>query len=187
MVLEKLMSRKGDMSCLCLHKNHLLVLYLHAYLCSREYDTPPFGGCGCIYMCSLFDARRPVSNNSLRRSAQYAPPVFLLLFVVWVLVFLITGLYDRHIALVRKSIPALVLKVQFFNILFAAFMFFIFPFGIEPKTNLAIYLMISTGFVVVWRLYIYPRIATGKPTRVLVIGDSEEATAIAHLFAHNPF
>ncbi len=114
-------------------------------------------------------------------------PSFLLLFVVWVLVFLITGLYDRHIALVRKSIPALVLKVQFFNILFAAFMFFIFPFGIEPKTNLAIYLMISTGFVVVWRLYIYPRIATGKPTRVLVIGDSEEATAIAHLFAHNPF
>ncbi len=112
---------------------------------------------------------------------------FSVLFVLWVLVFLITGLYDRHISLVRKSIPALVLKVQFFNVLFSALIFFIFPFGIEPKTNLVIYLVTSTTFIIVWRLYVYPRIATGKPMRALVIGDSEEATAIARMFATNPF
>lgn len=112
---------------------------------------------------------------------------FLVLFVLWILVFLITGLYDRHISLVRKSIPALVLKVQFFNILCAALMFFAFPFGIEPKTNLAIYLVISTAFVIGWRLYVYPRITTAKPMRALVVGNSEEALAIAHMFARSPF
>lgn len=112
---------------------------------------------------------------------------FSALFILWVLVFLITGLYDRHISLVRKSIPALVLKVQFFNVLISALIFFIFPLGIAPKTNLIIYLVISTAFIVGWRLYMYPRIATGKPMRVLVVGDSEEATAIARMFANNPF
>lgn len=112
---------------------------------------------------------------------------FSVLFILWVLTFLITGLYDRHISLVRKSIPSAVLKVQFFNILLAALVFFIFPFGIEPKTNLIIYLVISTALIVGWRLYIYPRIATGKEMRALVIGDSDEALAIARVFANNPF
>lgn len=112
---------------------------------------------------------------------------FTVLFVFWVLTFLITGLYDRYISLVRKSIPALVLKVQFFNILLAALIFFIFPFGIEPKTNLVIYLLISTLLIVLWRLYVYPLIATGKPMRALVVGDSDEALAIARMFQGNPF
>lgn len=112
---------------------------------------------------------------------------FFFLFGIWILVFLITGLYDRHISLVRKSIPMLVLKVQFFNVLIAALFFFTFPFGIEPKTNLAIYLVLSTILVTLWRLYIYPRITAGKQMSALVIGESDEALAIARVFAHNPF
>jgi lipopolysaccharide/colanic/teichoic acid biosynthesis glycosyltransferase len=117
---------------------------------------------------------------------QHLEP-FLFIFCVWILVFLITGLYDRHISLVRKSIPALVLKVQSINVLLAALFFFALPFGIEPKTNLVIYLIISTGLIVLWRLYVYPLITTGKPMRALVIGDSAEALAIARVFAGNPY
>ncbi len=117
---------------------------------------------------------------------QHLQP-FLFLFCFWILVFLIAGLYDRHISIVRKSIPVLVLRVQVINILLAALFFFALPFGIEPKTNLAIYLVISTIFIVVWRLYVFPLITTGKPMRALVIGDSEEALAIARVFARNPF
>ncbi len=112
---------------------------------------------------------------------------FFFLFCIWILVFLITGLYDRHVSLVRKNIPALVLKVQFFNILIAALFFFIFSFGIEPKTNLVIYLFTSTALITLWRLYVYPRITVGKPMRALIIGDSEEALAVARVFDHNPF
>lgn len=117
---------------------------------------------------------------------QHTHP-FSILFCIWILVFLITGLYDRHISLVRKSIPALILRVQSVNILIAALFFFLFPLGIEPKTNLAIYLVLSTGLIVLWRLYVYPRITTGKPMRALIIGDSEEAVAIARIFGTNPF
>ena len=112
---------------------------------------------------------------------------FLYLFLIWILVYLMTGLYDRHISLVRKSIPSLVLKVQFMNILIAALFFFALPFGIEPKTNLAIYLVISTIIIVLWRLYLFPRITTGKPMRALVIGESSEALEIARVFAANPY
>lgn len=117
---------------------------------------------------------------------QHLQP-FLLLFCFWILVFLIAGLYDRHISLVRKSIPTLVLRVQVINILIAGVFFFALPFGIEPKTNLAIYLVISTLLIVLWRLYVYPLITAGKPMRALVIGESEEALAIARVFARNPF
>lgn len=118
--------------------------------------------------------------------SQHLQP-FLLLFCLWLLVFFIVGLYDKYISLVRKSIPALVLKVQAFNMLIAAVFFFAFPVGIEPKTNLAIYLVISSLLIVLWRLYLYPRIATGKPMRALVIGDSEEALGIARVFAKNRY
>jgi exopolysaccharide biosynthesis polyprenyl glycosylphosphotransferase len=133
---------------------------------------------------TLFVRYQQVPSEEVVR--EHLQPFFFL-FCIWILVFLITGLYDRYISLVRKNIPILVLKVQFFNILIAALFFFVFPFGIEPKTNLIIYLVISTIFVTLWRLYVYPRITAGKPMRALVIGESEEALAVARVFANNPF
>lgn len=112
---------------------------------------------------------------------------FTILFIFWIGIFLITGLYDKYISLVRKSIPQLVIRVQVVNILVAAVFFFVFSFGIAPKTNLIIYLCISTALMIVWRLYVYPRIAAGTQSRVLVIGDSEEALAVARVFAQNPY
>lgn len=117
-------------------------------------------------------------------SLHFTP--FTLLFGVWIVIFFIAGLYDHHIVFVRKSIPALVIKVQLLNILVAALFFFIFAFDIEPKTNLFIYLIVSTVLMTVWRLFIYPRITASTPSRVLVIGDSEEASGIASVFASSP-
>ena len=112
---------------------------------------------------------------------------FTFLFLVWTVVFLIAGLYDRHISFARKSIPALILRTQFFNVLLAAVFFFVLPLGIEPKTNLVIYLIISTFLIVSWRLYVFPLVTKGKSSRVLVVGDSAEALAIARTFVSNPF
>ena len=112
---------------------------------------------------------------------------FFLIFVIWILVYLITGLYDKHISLVRKSIPTLVIRVQFINMLLAATIFFVFPFDIAPKTNLAIYLVLSTLLIALWRLYLYPLITTRKTIRALIVGDSDEAMAIARVMAQNPY
>lgn len=112
---------------------------------------------------------------------------FIFIFCIWVVVFFIAGLYDRHISFVRRRIPALVLKVQFINILIAAFIFFILPLNIAPKTNLFIYLVLSTALIVFWRLYIFPLITARKSSAALVIGDSEEALGIARVLASNPY
>jgi hypothetical protein len=38
-----------------------------------------------------------------------------------------------------------------------------------------------------WRLYLHPRITTGKPMRALVIGESDEALGIARVLAQSPY
>lgn len=144
-------------------------------------DFVVFGG---ALVCTLLIRYREIPSDEV--VSQHLQP-FLFLFCFWILVFLIAGLYDKYVSLVRKSIPALVLKVQVVNMLLAALFFFIFPVEIEPKTNLLIYLIISSVLIVFWRLYIYPRITTGKPMRALVIGDSEEALGIARVFAKNQY
>jgi len=144
-------------------------------------DFVTFGG---ALLISLLIRYRAVPSDEVL--SQHLQP-FLFLFCFWILMFLIAGLYDRHISLVRKSIPILVLRVQFLNILLSALFFFIFPVGIEPKTNLVIYLIISTLLIILWRLYIHPRITTGKPMRALVIGESDEALGIAQVLARNPY
>lgn len=139
--------------------------------------------CGALVLTLLVRYRTIPSEEVV---AAHLNPFFVI-FLIWILVFLIAGLYDRHISLVRKSIPALVIKVQFINILLAATFFFVVPFGIEPKTNLAIYLVISTTLIVLWRLYVYPFVTTRKPVRALIVGDSDEAIGIARVFANNPY
>lgn len=138
---------------------------------------------GALVLTLLIRYREIPSDTVIE---QHLTP-FLVLFVIWALVFLIAGLYDRRVLFARKRITSLVARVQVLNVLLAAVFFFIFPFGIEPKTNLVIYLGISTVLVVSWRLYIFPVLATGKPMNVLVIGDSKEANGIARVFVTNPY
>jgi len=116
---------------------------------------------------------------------QHLTP-FTFLFILWVVVFLIAGFYDRSLLLARKEVPLKVLKVQSVNMLLAAAFFFAFPVGIEPKTNLVIYLIISSLGIAVWRLYIFPMLVTDRPLNILLIGDRPEVDAVVDVFASNP-
>ena len=117
---------------------------------------------------------------------QHLTP-FTMLFFVWLLVYMIVGLYDKKMTLARKNVPGVVFRAQFINTLIAVLFFFLFPFAIEPKTNLVIYLLISSVLISFWRLYVFPSIVSGKTLRVLTIGSGPEATAIAQTFSSNPF
>lgn len=88
---------------------------------------------------------------------------FSILFIVWALVFYMSGLYGKRIILFKSSLPNAILKTQVFNIIIAALFFFLTPgVGIAPKTNLIIYLVISLVLIFVWRLAIYPRISNRR-------------------------
>ncbi len=88
---------------------------------------------------------------------------FSFLFAVWLLVFYIAGLYGKQAVLFKSELPRIILRTQLFNIVLAALLFFFLPqIGIAPKTNLAIYLVISLVLIFVWRLGLFPRLT--KPS-----------------------
>lgn len=100
---------------------------------------------------------------------------FLFLFAVWVIVFFIAGLYDKHTVIFKKKLPSIILKVQIINIILAAVFFFFIPyFGITPKTNLFIYLFISFIFIVAWRLYLFPLFRNKNRQNALLIASGAE-------------
>jgi len=101
---------------------------------------------------------------------------FSFLFVVWVGVFFIAGLYEtRSILLARRSVSVALLVAQTLNIIIAALFFFFIPvFGISPKTILIIYLVVSFLLVFLWRVFIFPWLGLQKPEIAIAVGDSKE-------------
>ncbi len=104
---------------------------------------------------------------------QHVDP-FSLLFVVWVFVFFISGLYDQHTMIFRARLPERIFKVQAANILLAALFFFVVPVGITPKTNLVLYLFISFGFIMGWRIATVPWLLRRHRKQALLIGGGIE-------------
>jgi lipopolysaccharide/colanic/teichoic acid biosynthesis glycosyltransferase len=112
---------------------------------------------------------------------------FTLLFVVSVLVYFITGLYDQHTVLVRERMPVLVTIGQFVSVVVAAIFFLLVPyFGITPKTNLAIFLLVSSILMVGWRL-LWARVpGIGKQSNALVLGQGKELDQLVREIETNP-
>ncbi|HEY4517724.1 MAG TPA: sugar transferase [Candidatus Paceibacterota bacterium] len=100
---------------------------------------------------------------------------FSFLFASWVLVFFIAGLYDKHTTLFRSRLPTTILNAQAINVTIAALFFFLVPnFGVTPKASLAIYSLVSSALILLWRLYFFPRLAGNKKQRALLVGSGEE-------------
>jgi hypothetical protein len=106
---------------------------------------------------------------------------FSFLFVLSALVFFISGLYEKHTLIFKQKLPQIILYAQIANATVGAIFFFMVPyFGIQPKTNLFIYLVLSTAFVSVWRTFLFPRFSVSPRTLAVLVGDGEEC---AHLYS----
>ncbi len=100
---------------------------------------------------------------------------FSVLFVVWVLVFFISGLYDKQSVVFKSRVPALLTQAQSANMLIAtAFFYFIPWYGISPKTTLFLYLLVSLCLILLWRIYGYSAIVPRSRERAVLIGEGEE-------------
>lgn len=101
---------------------------------------------------------------------------FSALILVSTIVFFIAGLYEKHTLILKSKIPYTVLNAQVANAFIAVLFFYLIPaFIITPKTNLFLYLVISTGLLVLWRIYGVSYI-TGKKGKklALIIGSGDE-------------
>ncbi|HEX8994261.1 MAG TPA: sugar transferase, partial [Candidatus Paceibacterota bacterium] len=123
---------------------------------------------------------RALSFPSLEQIVEHIV-AFMPLFVVWVLVFLIAGLYEgRRLIFARRALSTTLLYAQTVNVIIAALVFFIVPlFGIAPKTVLLIYLIVSVACVLLWRAYLYPMFGLQKSSRAIVVGNSPEIEELA--------
>lgn len=101
---------------------------------------------------------------------------FSLLFVAWVIVFFIAGLYEsRLLIFARRELSVTLLSAQVANILLAVLFFFFIPlFGIAPKTLLVIYSVTSFFLVFIWRAYMFPRLGFQKKESAIVVGAGVE-------------
>lgn len=104
---------------------------------------------------------------------------------VWILVFYILGLYDKHTTLLKKALVSRILYAQIINVIVAGALFFIIPFGITPKTNLVIYLIISIITLSVWRLRIVPKLSTSQRYKAILIADGQEALELVNEINNN--
>lgn len=109
---------------------------------------------------------------------------FLLLYVVWVLVFFIVGLYERHILFIKNRLPGKLAGAHITNLVIALIFFYSVPyFGITPKANLFLYLLVSSVLLGVWRLVMYPRISSRKPVNAMIIGSGTELVELRDRFS----
>ncbi len=100
---------------------------------------------------------------------------FSILFGVWVIVFFTAGLYERHTTLFRRRLPSVVFTAQGINAVIAVMFFYFIPFfGIAPKTNLFLYLVVSFPLVLAWRTIAPSLWSAGKKEQAILVGSGEE-------------
>ena len=112
---------------------------------------------------------------------------FSLLFVAWVAVFFIAGLYERQTLVVRRKIPGLLLRASVANVVIAAAFFYLIPFfSITPKTILFIYLFVSISLIALWRLLLFPLFRAHRHAAAVFVGEGDEMKELIDEIRNNP-
>ncbi len=109
------------------------------------------------------------------------------LFVVWIAMFYIAGLYEKHTLLLKSKLPSILFNVLVANSAIAVVFFYLIPFfGITPKTILFIYLLVSFFAILFWRMYGYFFVGVQKVDNALIIGSGEEMRELMTEVNENP-
>jgi len=133
---------------------------------------------------ALFVRYQEIPNTALLE--LHAIP-FALLFVFSLIVFYIAGLYGKHTLLFKSNLPSVIFNAQISNAFIAVILFYIIPyFDIAPKTNLLIYLVISSLLVYYWRAIIFPRLGFRKRESAILIGSGDEMRELKEEVNNNP-
>ena len=87
---------------------------------------------------------------------------FVFIFLAWILVFFIAGLYERQTIVLGKRLPGTLFRAYIGNAFIAVAFFYLLPTAdIAPKTNLFIDLAVSFFLVLGWRV-IYGKFSSSR-------------------------
>lgn len=117
---------------------------------------------------------------------HFAP--FTIIFVPWILVFYIAGLYDlRRLRNNLDFIKTLSLSLVTDAVLAVLIFYFIPSFGIAPKTNLFVFIILFAVIELFWRrLWNRATETSEAPNKVILVGTSPSAEEIAGAIKENP-
>ncbi|MBY0309652.1 sugar transferase [Patescibacteria group bacterium] len=110
---------------------------------------------------------------------------FLVLSTAWLFIFYIAGLYDKHTIFLKSLLFSRIINTWVVNVVIAALLFLIIPFGIAPKTNLVIYLFISIALFAWWRMSLFNRISPKTQHRAILLADGPEAIELVDEINNN--
>lgn len=100
---------------------------------------------------------------------------FVLLFIVWLLVFFISGLYDAHTLLIKSKLPKRIFTAHIFNLVIATLFFYLIPyFGVTPKVILFLYLIVSSGLIALWRFFVYPKLVKQSSVPLIILAEGSD-------------
>jgi exopolysaccharide biosynthesis polyprenyl glycosylphosphotransferase len=111
---------------------------------------------------------------------------FSLLFLATVFIFYVAGLYEKHTVILRSRLPHTILRSLVISSLVGVLFFYLVPyFGISPKTNLFIYLVISFLLIMFWRLYLYSFLLPSRAEPAILISSGKEMEELSHEINRN--
>ncbi|MBU1102250.1 sugar transferase, partial [Patescibacteria group bacterium] len=113
---------------------------------------------------------------------------FTIIYLAWLMVFFIIGLYELNLARNNLGFFITLGKALLINAVIAiAFFYFIPYFGIAPKTNLFADLIIFALLFIVWRqVYNYFIKTSPLLNNVLVLGQNQETKELINYIHNNP-
>jgi len=112
---------------------------------------------------------------------------FIFIFISWIVVFFIAGLYDKYTTILKDSMPEIILNTQIVNSGIAIAFFYLLPyFGITPKTILFLDLIISFVFVYIWRIYYHSVLGLRRKESAIIIGRGIEMQNLVKEINGNP-
>src|ERR1700722_3191902 len=139
---------------------------------SKKAPVLLFAGDFTVFVISLWIAlfvryaHLPSGQLFLQHFVAFVP-----LFIAWILVFFVAGLYEKHAVLLKNTVPAGIFNAQLVNAGIAVVFFYFAPFlPIAPKTTLFIYVIISSICLLIWRTGIFPLFAKQAPENAILIG-----------------
>lgn len=146
-----------------------------------------FVGDACVFYVSLALTLFIRYGDFSRDVLEMHLVPFTILFLVWYAVYFIAGLYEKHTLILKHNIPGTILRAQIVNSAIAAAFFYLIPyFGIAPKTNLLIHLVVSFGLMLLWRRYVAEGVSVPKRESALLIGSGSEVRELMHEVNNNP-
>lgn len=111
---------------------------------------------------------------------------FSFLFLIWVLVSFIAGLYEKHTLSLKGKLPTILTRVQIANaVISISFFYFIPYFNITPKVILFIYIVSSLILMVAWRMAIAETLGQSRRAKALLVARKSEEVKDLYIEINN--